>query len=193
MQRAYDAGADPNVLDIGTRSPLHLATEAGHHRVVRVLLLKGAHVDKSTCFADTPLHLAASKGHTLCVCKLLLGGADKDRAGSFLGTTPLFIAAEHNHLGVIKKLLTAGADSCRPDLGYSPFDIAARRGHVNVLKAFLETGTEVVAATDQYRWTALHRAASGMPSLDNRAAVGVLLEAGGDVNARATCRNLYTP
>ncbi|CAN0480941.1 unnamed protein product [Ectocarpus sp. 12 AP-2014] len=32
-----------------------------------------------------------------------------------------------------------------------------------------------------------------MPSLDNRAAVRVLLEAGGDVNARATSRSLYTP
>ncbi|CBJ25691.1 similar to ankyrin 2,3/unc44 [Ectocarpus siliculosus] len=187
------AGADPNVLDIGKRSPLHLAAEAGHHRVVRVILLKGADVDKLTCLSKTPLRLAASKGHTLCVSERLLGRADKDRAGSFLGTTPLVQRGRKQPPRCRQEALTAGADSRRPTLGhYFPFDIAARRGHANILKAFLETGTEVVAA-DGNGWTALHGAASGIPSLDNRGTIRVLLEAGVNVNAKATCRSLYTP
>ncbi|CAM9641031.1 unnamed protein product, partial [Ectocarpus fasciculatus] len=39
------AGADPNLRDWEDRNPLHHAAEAGHHRVIGSLLLKGSDVD----------------------------------------------------------------------------------------------------------------------------------------------------
>ncbi|CAN0434075.1 unnamed protein product [Ectocarpus sp. 12 AP-2014] len=57
------AGADPNLLDGIGRSPLHVAAEEGHHRVLRLLLLKGAELnnnktsDLNKLVLNTPLFL----------------------------------------------------------------------------------------------------------------------------------------
>ncbi|CAN0245586.1 unnamed protein product [Ectocarpus sp. 4 AP-2014] len=123
------AGADPNLGNVDGDSPLHLAAEAGHHRVIGILLLrKGAQAaDPRNSFLETPLHLAAAMGHTLCISELLMGGADKD-VDDGKGETPLFKAAANNHLGAIQELLAAGADQGILTMNYrSPLQAAASR------------------------------------------------------------------
>ncbi|CAB1098011.1 unnamed protein product [Ectocarpus sp. CCAP 1310/34] len=137
------AGADPNRRDGKACCPLHLAAEAGHHRLT----------------GETPLHLAASKGHALCISELLLGGADKDAVNA-RGETPLFKAATNNHLGAIEQLLAAGADhSIRTITHISPLEILATRGDATILKAFLDKDSSHVHATDCLGPSGLHHAA----------------------------------
>ncbi|CAN0539526.1 unnamed protein product, partial [Ectocarpus sp. 8 AP-2014] len=174
-------------------SPLHLAAEAGHDRVVRVLLAQ-ANVDATSDFQVTPLHLAAVMGHTLCVSELLMGGANKD-VFDVQGETPLLKAVRNNHLGVVEKLLAAGATRVvrSKNKRDSPLEIAARRGHATMVKAFLDADGSAVDATDENGYTALHFAASVEgPVQDNGDAVRVLLEAGADVNAKIT-GDCFTP
>ncbi|CAM9778271.1 unnamed protein product [Ectocarpus sp. 13 AM-2016] len=175
------------------RSSLHIATEAGHDRVIDVLLLNGAQVNAKTNTGDTPLHLAASKGHTLCISELLLGGADEDVI-DHEGETPLFKAARNNHLGAVEKLLAAGADpGILSSSDVYPLEIAVRRGHATIMKVFLDEDSSNVDATNNLGWTALHHAASvGGPARDSGDAVRVLLEAGADVNVKTAGNNHFT-
>ncbi|CAN0311465.1 unnamed protein product, partial [Ectocarpus sp. 4 AP-2014] len=177
------AGADPNLGDFDGDSPLHVAAESGHHRLVGKLLLRGARVDARNDFRHTPLHLAAYEGHTLCISELLLGGADKDVVdGTY--QTPLWGAVAHNHLRAVEKLLAAGAHrGCHANNDCSPLGAAATRGHATIVKAFLDTDSSEVDATDSRGHTALHYAASvDGPVQDNGDAVRALLEAGAQVN-----------
>ncbi|CBN78781.1 Pfs, NACHT and Ankyrin domain protein [Ectocarpus siliculosus] len=181
------AGADPNLRDGRKRSPLHLAAEAGHHRVIGSLLLNKADVDATTASRQTPLHLADSEGHTLCVCELLLGGADKDMVDG-CGETALCKAAENNHVEAVEKLLAAGANHrVHPGNDFSPCTNAARRGHADVLQALLDKDSSELDATNDFGRAALHYAASfDGPVGNNGDAILVLLGAGADVNVKAT-------
>ncbi|CAM9227916.1 unnamed protein product, partial [Ectocarpus sp. 13 AM-2016] len=123
------AGADPSLGNADGDSPLHLAAEAGHHRVLGILLLRkeAQAAEPRNLFLETPLHLAAAMGHTLCISELLMGGADKD-VDDGKGETPLFKAAANNHLGAIQELLAAGADQGILTMNYrSPLQAAASR------------------------------------------------------------------
>ncbi|MCP3916118.1 MAG: ankyrin repeat domain-containing protein [bacterium] len=66
----------------GGETPLCLAAEAGHARILRALLTHGAEVNTADEFGFTPLHLAASGatgagGHESAIWLLLDAGADK--------------------------------------------------------------------------------------------------------------------
>ncbi|CAM9608017.1 unnamed protein product [Ectocarpus sp. 6 AP-2014] len=181
------AGADPNLLDDVGRSPLHVAADKGHHRVLGFLLRKGrADANKTTLdtLKCTPLYLAANNGHTSCVSKLLLYGADTD-CGDRFENTPLCAAATGNHVEVVKLLLAAGADlDIRPDAGMCALDLAALNGNADVVRILLGNGADVNAWNDDDWATALHCAAQGSrPRLENGDVIRVLLEAGADIHA----------
>lgn len=54
--------ADVNVQVDGT-TPLHIAAEAGHIALVKLLITKGANVDARTKDGETALRLAQDEGH----------------------------------------------------------------------------------------------------------------------------------
>ena len=89
--------------------PVYLAAEAGHLKVVQLLLEAGA--DKNAASADgtTALMLAALTGHFKMVRLLLEAGADKNVSTS-AGQTALMAAAASGHLEVVQLLLQVGAD-----------------------------------------------------------------------------------
>ena len=73
-------------------SPLHTAAGDSHTEIVRMLLERGADVDKATTDGGaTPLYTAAELGRTEIVRILLEHRADVDKATSSCGTTPLII------------------------------------------------------------------------------------------------------
>ena len=59
----------------GGKTPLYVAAMYGHSSVVRVLMEKGADLDKASYIGATPLNAAAHQGHLDVVHFLLKGGA----------------------------------------------------------------------------------------------------------------------
>merc|ERR1711871_1649039 len=106
------------------QTPLFDACQGGHVDVVRLLLEKGAAVDRTFRTGATPLYIACSNGHVAVATLLLDKGAAVDRPNKN-GATPLSIAKERGHETIVtlleSKLLESlpppapqsGADECK--------------------------------------------------------------------------------
>ena len=194
-------------IDMGRTSDgwtaLILATEGGQTEVVKVLLEKGADINKGTrsddhnkrrlgqCEASnssgcTALISAAEMGHTEIVKILLERGADANKASSN-GWTALMYAADRGHTESMKVLLEKGADMDKAE----SFDertalmYAAQGGHTEMVKILLERGANANKAT-RYGWTVLMWAALG----GHTESMKLLLEKGADVHLATTSSHL---
>jgi len=157
VQRLLDDGADANTVErkevamehsgdhwpphcgLG-RTPLHFACEKGHLEVVRLLMDRGADLEKADNTGCTPLLIACGRGH-LEVARLLLDrGADTEKADSN-GETPLSDACYKGHLEVARLLIDRGANKEAADEnGDNPLRLACYRGHIEIIKLLLQRG-----------------------------------------------------
>ena len=91
------------------RAPLLAAIEKGSADVAKLLLARGADVDKAAADGRTPLLAASGRGNADVLGLLLDGGADVDKA-ALDGRTPLLVAYEASHTDVVRTLIARGAD-----------------------------------------------------------------------------------
>ncbi|OQE34557.1 hypothetical protein PENCOP_c017G04341 [Penicillium coprophilum] len=105
------AGSEsPNNGSHGESRPLHLATQSGHEKVVRLLIDAGADIDTGSWFSKTSLHCASKHGHRKFALQLLIAGADVEVQASDW-QTPLHFAAEHGHDTIVRSLLNAATQA----------------------------------------------------------------------------------
>ncbi len=114
---------------------------AGHLKVVRLLLDKGAKVNARDSSSDTPLHVAAEK-HDAAMVKLLLESGSDPNVKDVGEHTPLHLACDDK--ACVKLLLAAKADpnvvNCR---GETPLNEAAYYGATEVADLFLAHGARL--------------------------------------------------
>jgi ankyrin repeat protein len=129
------------VMNTGTlvnrNTPLHLAALLSRRRMVQLLLLFGAEVDKRNKLGETPLHLAASMGDLVVMKALLLSNAGI-HARDKQDRTPLHRAAASGQQQACHLLVLSRARVFVWDRELkTPLALAVEHGHWNVVN-FLE-------------------------------------------------------
>ncbi|MBP6851551.1 MAG: ankyrin repeat domain-containing protein [Rhodoferax sp.] len=118
-------------------SPLMFASLDGHLDLAKLLISRGADVNKT---GWAPLHYAATRGH-LAVMNLLLENHAYIDASSPNGTTPLMMAAFYGTPSAVKLLLEAGADPLiKNEQGLTAIDFAhrnQRQDSADIIAAFV--------------------------------------------------------
>lgn len=109
LERYLDrSGVNPDRVDAGEQTALHVAAFEGHRSVAELLLQRGASVDALDRTSRSPLHLAAQQGNLVLVELLLDHGAQIDRS-NVAGWTALHFACFSGRVTVVELLLNRGA------------------------------------------------------------------------------------
>ena len=139
---------------------LNLAAEAGHSKVVQLLLENGASVSAGDGNGNSALHLAARNGRYETVLVLLNRGAEVSAMGTIEGNTPLHLAARNGQAKVIELLLLHSADVAAINrYAQTPLHLAAESGSKEAVALLLEARADVSAHDNVYGDTPLHIAA----------------------------------
>ena len=88
VQFLLNRGADPNAVDYGDITPLHIAAECGHLNITKILIKHGAKVNAETRISKfTPLHKAVQQNWEDIIEILIENGARTDVEDLLLGKT----------------------------------------------------------------------------------------------------------
>lgn len=134
---------NPNCVDEMERTPLLIASKAGHLDAVRCLLEAQAEVNRSSAQGYTPVGVAAYRGDLEMLDCLVAAAADVEKA-SLRGFTALHGAAHGNSAAVIGRLLEVRANLERTTVrGKTALCIASEKGFSEVVRCLLDAGAEV--------------------------------------------------
>ena len=98
------------VTRVGGYTPLHLASQSGHGRMVLALLEGGADANAYTTTGVTALHFAAQADAADAIRALVEHGADVNARDSFSSRTPLMFASHRGAVEATRALVFADAD-----------------------------------------------------------------------------------
>lgn len=137
--------------------PLWCASAAGHLKIVKFLISKGANVNSTTKSNSTALRAACFDGHIDIVKFLVENNADIEIANRH-GHTCLMIACYKGHFQIAKYLINKGADLNRKSVkGNTALHDCAECGSLDIMKLLLSFSAKM--APDAYRMTPLLAAA----------------------------------
>lgn len=120
---------------------LSLASAAGQAELVRLLVARGADLERRAPLGLTPLQSAVSAGHAEVLRVLLKAGADTWRTGG-AELPPLHLAASLGALEPLRALLDGGADPLHTDSQGRTALAVARFGRQSEARALLGPPTE---------------------------------------------------
>jgi ankyrin repeat protein/predicted Ser/Thr protein kinase len=167
LQLLIAHGADVNVADSASNTPLMLAAEGSAYMpnnvpAVTALLAAGAKVDPADSRGRTPFYRAAAEGKVEAMQLLLDKKADLN-ARATDGSTPLFVAVQSAKLDAVRWLADKGANVNQADAnGTTPLMLAAEtspyiKNPLDYLTPLLAHGAKI-DSTDTRGRTALDRA-----------------------------------
>ena len=125
-------------------TPLIQACRGGFVKIVRLLIEKGADVDKADTtdegLGETPLDIACWWGH-LDIARLLIeNGADINK-GDLYDRTPLFAACNNGRLDIVRLLVEKGADINKATrAGATPLAIALKNKRPEIVGLLRDAG-----------------------------------------------------
>ncbi|KAJ4341920.1 hypothetical protein N0V95_007105 [Ascochyta clinopodiicola] len=129
-----------NAKDSGNNTPLTIAAETGQHKMVKLLLNKGADVNAQSGPYSNALQAASYRGNEQAVKMLLDKGAEVNAQGGYYGNA-LYAALYKGHKQVVRMLFDKGAEVNAQGGRYSnALQAASERGHEQVVKMLLNTG-----------------------------------------------------
>ncbi|XP_052255531.1 protein TANC2-like isoform X2 [Dreissena polymorpha] len=138
-----DRGANPEVPNQKSFSPLLCAVEAGKWDIVDHLLSLGSSIEQTDKHGRTPLMIAAYKGHIGVLEMLLSKGASIHKTDNE-GLTALCWGCLKGHLHIIQSLLDRGSNLHHADrCGRSPLQLAAFHGDAQVVQYLIDCGAQI--------------------------------------------------
>ena len=135
---AHKANVNLLTTDQVPSSPLHIASQYGHKRVVKLLLRNGANIDQCQTKENvSSLMLAVRCMHPDVAMLLIENGADVFIRNTN-GITALIIASNRGLEPVVRALLAKGADPLQEDYihGCSAIDYATTAGRKEIIALF---------------------------------------------------------
>ena len=158
---------------------LYMLSLYGHHKLVKVVLLKkGADVNAQGGLFSNALQAASVQGHKEIVAMLLEKGADVNAQGGFFGNA-LQAASNEGHKEIVAMLLEKGANvNAQGGFFGNALQAASSERHRETVAILLEKGANVNAQGGVFG-NALQAA-----SARDMEIVATLLENGADVNAQ---------
>ncbi|XP_063985530.1 transient receptor potential channel pyrexia-like [Diachasmimorpha longicaudata] len=182
VELLLESGASPNITEVFTETPIHIAASLGSVRNVQLLLKHGANVQlRHGSEKSTPLHLAAEIGSWEC-CKLLLQAGAPINAQNTRNKTAMHLAATAQSAETVKVLLEFGGDPNAVDkTGRTPLHcaVAKRQEGNEMIEILLQAGSDI-NQPDNFGLTPLHAATLKVSS----STVNLLVSRGADLTAR---------
>jgi len=143
VRKLIEQGVDVNLADTDGATPLIMASQNGHAKVVQMLLAARADVNKGSATGGvTPLIKASNNGHTGIVMQLIMAKAEINAADK-VGWTALHYASYKGYTDIVMQLITAKADVNAADKdGVTPLQIASEFHHAKTVKLLKEHGAK---------------------------------------------------
>ena len=136
-------GVNPNVQDWYGMTPLHYATQNGHLRIVKTLVLNKAQVDLKDYDERTALHLAVHFNH-LDIAEYLVQQYADINAKDIYGLSPLFYSCAYgDYLMTDMFLFYSEGEQVRDPDGRTPFLAAVWGGHLYTASLLLKYFADV--------------------------------------------------
>ena len=185
VKQHLTAGTDVNIKNARGWTPLHLATDQGHKKVVEFLIAKGANVNAKDKKGRTSLDWAEEENKEIAYLLRKQGGkTGKELKKLEAVNESIHAAARYGNIEAVKKHLATGTDvSLRNENGDTPLNYAAFLGHVKIVELLLENGANVNAKKDDGE-TPLHWATVEAMDSGSKKNIELLISKGADVNAK---------
>lgn len=158
VERLLKKRANPNVVDIDGKTPLHL--RIGHNPLkVKLLLEHGADPNYVDSWGKSPLHIAVSARNVSMIELLMKHGANPLAKGR-RETSPLFDAARCYNENILSHLISKGVNlDATNSGGQTLLHVAVEARNQMAVQALLAKGAKVDSVDSKSR-TALHLAAN---------------------------------
>ena len=125
------------------KSALHIACEANHVEIAKILIEMGANLELKDDTLFTPLMVAASSGYIELSRVLMESGAKVDATG-YHGISPILMATKGRHKRIVEDLIFHKVDvNTVNDENISALIIAAGAGELDLVELLVSAGADV--------------------------------------------------